>query len=223
MSNSEKPKKQPAKEPETVREYVESALVTAILALFMISFVVQGFEIPSSSMENTLLIGDRLLANKVGFAGVNGDSWGLLPYRPVRRGDIIIFKYPYPPHIHFVKRVVAVPGDRLKIVNRQVLINGEPMEESYKHHRESSPGRDFRSDFPPASRPYSTDPEDMNWFDEFPQYVEDGELVIPEGKYFAMGDNRDNSRDSRYWGLVSRENIVARPLVIYWSFGWGRK
>lgn len=216
-------KEQEAKEPETVREYAESTLVTAILALFMISFVVQGFEIPSSSMENTLLIGDRLLANKVGFAGRNGDGWGLLPYRSVRRGDVIIFKYPYPPHIHFVKRVVAVPGDRLKIVNRQVFINGEPLEETYKHHRDRSPARDFRSDFPPSFIPYSADPEDRNWFDEFPQYVENGELVIPEGKYFAMGDNRDNSRDSRYWGLVSRENIVARPLVVYWSYRWFRK
>ena len=207
---------------ETFRDYVESILVTAILALFMISFVIQGFEIPSASMEETLLVGDRLLANKVAFAGNNGDGWGLLPYKEVRRGDIIIFKFPYPPHIHYVKRVVAVPGDQLKIVNRQIFINGEPVEESYKQHIRSFGTGDFRDDFPPAETPF-LDPEFQEWFTEMARNVEGDELVLPPGKYFAMGDNRDNSQDSRYWGWVDRKNIVGKPLLVYWSYRWFRK
>ena len=207
---------------DSARETVESTLVTAILALFLISFVVQGFEIPSASMESTLLVGDRLLANKVGFAGRAGDGFGLLPHRDIERGDIIIFKFPEPPHVHYVKRVVGVPGDRLKIENRAVYINGELLDEPYKRHtRRFGPG-DFRDNFPPGSstRKLYRNPE---WFPGIEEFIEGDELVIPEGKFFAMGDNRDNSQDSRYWGFVDQRNVVARPLVIYWSYRWFRR
>ncbi len=209
------------KKQSTVREYVDSLLVTIILALFGTTFLLQAFKIPSSSMEDTLLVGDHLLVNKFIFAEVEGQTWPLLPYREVRRGDIIVFKYPFPPYQHFVKRVVGMPGDRLKIIDRQVYINGEPLEEPYKvHHRRALPGS-FQDNFPPRDEyfPYAMEGD---WAEELFRWTQGDELIIPEGKYFAMGDNRDNSQDSRFWGFVDRRNIIGRPLLIYWSFDSGR-
>lgn len=200
----------------TVREYVDSLLVTVILALFGTTFVLQAFKIPSSSMEDTLLVGDHLLVNKFVFAGVRGRSWDLLPYRDVRRGDIVVFKYPFYPYPHFVKRVIGLPGDRLKIVERQVYINGVPLQEDYKVHRRSS-RNGFQDNFPELDDhlAYSMERE---WAQQIARLTRNGELVIPPHKYFVMGDNRDNSQDSRYWGFVDRRNVIGRPLLIYWSF-----
>lgn len=209
------------KRQSTVREYVDSLLVTVILALFGTTFLVQAFKIPSSSMEKTLLVGDHLLVNKFVFADRNGAGWGLLPYREVRRGDIIVFKYPFPPYQHFVKRVVGVPGDRLKIVERQVFINGEALEEPYKIHRRPQAAGNFQDNFPPSDDYFAYGLED-EWMRELARATHDNELDIPPGKYFAMGDNRDNSQDSRYWGFVDRRNIIGRPLIIYWSFNGSR-
>ncbi len=210
----------PRADSEGWREQVESVLVTAILALFLISFVVQAFEIPSSSMAKTYLVGDRLLANKVGFAGESGDGFGLLPYRPVERGDVIIFKFPADSaHIHYVKRVIGLPGDRVKVVDRVVYINGEALDEPYKNLRNRSSGSTFRDTFPLTGLTgnfYRA----HEMFPDVERFVENGELVIPEGEYFVLGDNRDNSQDSRYWGFVHRRNIVARPLIKFW-FGSG--
>ena len=200
----------------TVREYVESLLVTIILALFGTTFLVQAFKIPSSSMEKTLLVGDHLLVNKFGFAGFPGGPFGLLPYREVQRGDIIVFKYPFPPYPHFVKRAVGLPGDRLKIVERQIFINGEPLREPYKIHDPELPRR-LNDNFP-SSENYFYHWMEPSWAAEVEQLIEGDEIVIPKGKYFALGDNRDNSQDSRYWGLVDRSNIIGRPLLIYWSY-----
>ncbi|MFQ5817386.1 MAG: signal peptidase I [Terriglobia bacterium] len=210
-------KKQDKKRP-TFREYFDSLLVTAILALFGTTFILQAFKIPSSSMEKTLLVGDHLLVNKFGFAGAPGEGRGLLPYRRVQRGDIVVFKYPEPPHRHFVKRIIGLPGDRLKIVKRQVFINGEPLPEPYKIHRDTFAHPDFRDHFPPEN---SFLFREMNpeWVAVIEQQRASDELIIPPGKYFVMGDNRDRSSDSRYWGLVDRKNIVGRPLFIYWSYG----
>ncbi len=200
----------------TVREYVESLLVTIILALFGTTFLVQAFKIPSSSMEKTLLVGDHLLVNKFGFAGFPGGPLGLLPYREVQRGDIIVFKYPFPPYPHFVKRAVGLPGDRLKIAERQIFINGEPLPEPYKIHDSELPRR-LNDNFPSRENSFYHWIE-PSWAAELEQLIEGDELVIPEGKYFALGDNRDNSQDSRYWGLVDRSSIIGRPLLIYWSY-----
>ena len=142
---SEKPE---TKKSSTLREYVDSLLVTVILALFGTTFVLQAFKIPSSSMEDTLLVGDHLLVNKFVFADEPGTGWGLLPYREVKHGDIIVFKYPFPPYQHFVKRVIGLPGDRLKIVNRQVHINGTPLDELYKIHRRPLLAGHFQDNFP---------------------------------------------------------------------------
>ena len=206
----------------TLREYVDSLLVTVLLALFGTTFVLQAFKIPSSSMEDTLLVGDHLLVNKFVFAGPSEEPPGWLPYRNLRRGDIIVFKYPFPPHQHFVKRVIGLPGDRLKILNRQVYVNGQPLDEAYKIHRHEGFDPGFRDNFPPGEGflLYSMENE---WADDVARLTVGDELVIPADKYFAMGDNRDNSQDSRYWGFVDRKNIIGRPLLIYWSFDTGRQ
>jgi signal peptidase I len=192
---------------------LQSLLTTVVIAVFVIAFVVQAFQIPSESMENTLLIGDYLLVDKLRYGG--GGAWNLLmPYRPVHRGDIIVFRYPLNPTQHFVKRVVGVPGDRVRLVNRQVYINGASLRENYVVH--SSPVHDvFRDEFPRLNLPVPG--LEGTWWLQMKKLVEDGELIVPEGNYFVLGDNRDESSDSRYWGFVPRENIIGRPLLIYWS------
>jgi signal peptidase I len=198
------------------RDYLESLLVTILLALFGTTFVVQAFKIPSPSMEGTLLIGDHLLVNKFVYGGRGGWLDRLLPYRQVARGDIIVFKFPFDDHAHYVKRVIGVPGDRLRIVNQRVYLNGEPLAEPHKVHDAEFPDP-FAENFPPASRYFPRANVRADWLERMNNHIERGELVVPTGKYFVMGDNRDHSWDSRYWGFVDRENIMGRPLLIYWS------
>ena len=200
----------------TFAEYLESLLVTVLLALFGTTFIVQAFKIPSQSMEPTLLVGDHLLVNKFIFEGRGLWYERILPYRPVHRGDIIVFKFPYDDHPHYVKRVIGLPGDRIRIVKQQVYVNGQAFVEPYVVHDPAS--RDsFGDDFPPID-PYfievSLRPE---WAETILQNVHRGELVVPATQYFVMGDNRDRSWDSRYWGFVDRDAIMGRPMIIYWS------
>jgi signal peptidase I len=192
---------------------LQSLLTTVVIAVFVIAFVVQAFQIPSESMENTLLIGDYLLVDKLRYGG--GGGWNyVMPYRPVHRGDIIVFRYPLNPTQHFVKRVVGVPGDRVRLINRQVYVNGIALRENYVVH--SSPVHDvFRDEFPRLNLPVPG--LEGTWWLQMKKLVEDGALIVPEGSYFVLGDNRDISEDSRYWGFVPRENIIGRPLLIYWS------
>jgi signal peptidase I len=192
---------------------LQSLLTTIVIAVFVIVFVVQAFQIPSESMENTLLIGDYLLVDKLRYGGAG--TWNyVMPYRSVHRGDIIVFRYPLNPTQHFVKRVVGVPGDRVRLINRQVYVNGRALHENYVLH--SSPVHDvFRDEFPRLNLPVPG--LDGAWWLQMKKLVEDGELIVPEGSYFVLGDNRDESSDSRYWGFVPRENIIGRPLLIYWS------
>jgi len=201
----------------TVREYVESLLVTVILALFGTTFVVQAFKIPSPSMEPTLLVGDHLLVNKFIFGGRGNWYDRLLPYRDIRRGDIIVFKFPFQDHPHYVKRVIGIPGDRLKIVDQQVYVNGKRISEPYVVRDPAAPYDPFGDNFPPRGSQYLQASMQPEWADEIFQYVRNGEIVVPPGKYFAMGDNRDHSWDSRFWGFVDRDAIMGRPVVIYWS------
>jgi signal peptidase I len=191
---------------------VQSLLGTVVIAVFVITFIVQAFQIPSPSMENTLLVGDYLLVNKLCYGGGSvGDYF--MPYRRVQRGDIVVFHYPVDPAQHFVKRVIGLPGDRVRLVNKQVLVNGVPLKEPYA--RFIRPADDvFRDNFPRLDVMSGPTPE---WWLQLRKLVEDGQLIVPEGHYFVMGDNRDNSSDSRYWGFVPRANIIGRPLVIYWS------
>jgi signal peptidase I len=179
---------------------VQWLLNAVIIATFVMTFIVQAFQIPSQSMENTLLIGDYLLVDKFRYGG--GSFFDpILPYRQVHRGDIIVFHYPIDPTQHFVKRVVGVPGDHVRLKNQQVYVNGTLLSEPYVHYSTTTHNL-FRDEFPRAD---TLDPD------------EDGQLIVPEGNYFALGDHRDDSKDSRYWGFVPRENIVGRPLIIYWS------
>ncbi len=209
-------KEKERKEHTSLREYLESLLVTVVLALFGTSFVVQAFKIPSQSMEQTLLIGDHLLVNKFIFGG--RDSWydRFLPYRDIRRGEIIVFKFPFDDHAHYVKRVIAIPGDRLKIVDQQVYVNGNPIAEPYKVH-DPATYDPYGDNFPPASENFLQRNVRSEWAAEILSYVKDGELVVPPNKYFVMGDNRDRSWDSRYWGFVDRESVMGQPVIIYWS------
>lgn len=197
-------------------DVIESLLVTILLALFGTTFIVQAYKIPSESMEPTLLVGDHLLVNKFIFEGSGAWYEKLLPYRPIRRGDIVIFKYPFEDHPDYVKRVIGAPGDRVRIINKRVYVNGNRIDEPYVSF--GGGARDPVTDnFPPLD-PYSLSiglrPE---WAAEISQYIQDGELVVPRGRYFVMGDNRDDSLDSRYWGFVDRSAIVGKPVVIYWS------
>lgn len=191
---------------------MQSLLTALIVALFAITFVVQAFQIPSESMENTLLTGDYLLVDKLRYGGNLGGS--LVPYQNIRRGDIIVFLYPVNPSQHFVKRVVGVPGDRLRLINRQLYVNGAAVTEPYVRH--VYPLHDvFRDEFPRLNVPSAE--LEARWWLQMQKLVQDGQLIVPEGNYFVLGDNRDDSKDSRYWGFVPRENIIGRPLIIYWS------
>ncbi len=192
---------------------VQSLAGTVVIALFVITFAVQAFQIPSESMENTLLIGDYLLVDKIHY-GQRG-AWGeLLPYAPIQRGDVVVFRYPVHPAQHFVKRVIGVPGDRVRLVSKTVYVNGQAVEEPYALFHTTSVDR-FRDDFPQTD--FVSSNVEPRWWLQMRELVRHGELVVPAGEYFVMGDNRDESYDSRYWGFVPRENIIGRPLLIYWS------
>ena len=192
---------------------LQSLMGTVVIAIFVITFIVQAFQIPSESMENTLLVGDYLLVNKLCYGGT-GPGDHLMPYQKIARRDIIVFHYPVDPQQHFVKRVIGLPGDRLRMVNKKVFINGKPMEEPYVHFLEPANNL-YRDDFPRTDIPAAN--MEGSWWLQMRKLVEDGELIVPQGHYFVMGDNRDDSQDSRYWGFVPQENIIGRPLVIYWS------
>jgi signal peptidase I len=201
----------------TVTEYLESLLVTVLLALFGTSFIVQAFKIPSQSMERTLLVGDHLLVNKFLFGGRGAWYEKLLPYRALERGDIIVFKYPFADHQHFVKRVIGLPGDHLKVVDQQVFINGRPMVEPYVVHDPAAMYDPFNYSFPPLNNQLIPPTVVIPWAHEMRKHIVGEEIVVPPGKFFAMGDNRDRSLDSRYWGFVDRDAIMGRPFLIYWS------
>jgi signal peptidase I len=198
------------------RDTFESLVVTVILAVYGTTFIVQAFKIPTGSMENTLLIGDHLLVNKFCFAYQPGPLRHLLGYRDIRRGDVLVFKFPgseesQEPGEHFVKRVIGLPGDRIRVAHRHVYVNGRELNEPYVHHSfldQPRPGDDFP---PPVGATIS-------WSENAQQYVREDELVVPPDRYFVMGDNREQSWDSRFWGFVPRQIISGRPLLIYWSY-----
>ena len=203
---------------ETTVEFVASLAAVLVTGLFIITFVVQAFEIPSSSMEDTLLIGDHVFVNRVQFAPRTSWVGPLLPYRDVHRGDIVVFLHPDAAYIgtYVVKRIIGVPGDRIHLRNRVVYRNGEKLNEPYILPDRDDPSDTYRNDFP------SVPPTDPNisprWEAELPSHIEGGDLVVPPGHFFAMGDHRGVSLDSRYWGFIPQENVIGRPMFIYWSF-----
>lgn len=194
-------------------EMTRSLLSVVVIALFILTFIVQPFRIPSESMERTLLVGDFLLVNKSAYAPPGHWNW-LLPYRVIQRGDIVVFHFPPDPPEHVVKRVIAVPGDHIHLENGLAWVNGQPLNESYAVFEPAYPDN-FRDHFP--TRLYTDPGVDARWWMEMRREVRSGDLVVPPGEYFVLGDNRNFSRDSRYWGFVPRKNIVGRPFVIYFS------
>lgn len=182
------------------REYFESIVIAVILALFIRTFVVQAFKIPTGSMEPNLLVGDHLLVNKFVFAPtVSAVERALLPTRPIRRGDIVVFKFPEDPERDFIKRVIGLPGETVELKAHRLLIDGKPLDEPYAHYVPRGAG---------GLGETTADDVRENY----------GPVVVPAGAVFAMGDNRDNSQDSRYWGFLPMQNIKGRALMIYWSF-----
>ena len=209
---AEQPKpKEPAGDPPrgTIAEWT----ITVLLLLFLTTTLVQAFVIPTGSMEDTLLIGDHLLVDKLAFAPSGPISKFVLPYTPVKRGDIIVFRYPVDIRQTFVKRCMGVPGDRIRVINKQVYLNGVKLDEPYKYHKTDYIDS-YRDNFP--SEPNLN--VDRGAIDMLQNHVVNGEVVVPPNTYFAMGDNRDSSLDSRYWGFVPREKIIGKPLIIYWSY-----
>ena len=186
----------------TLREYFESIVIAVILALFIRTFVVQAFKIPTGSMEENLLIGDHLLVNKFVFAPTATPvERALLPVGTIKRGDVIVFKYPEEPERDFIKRVIGLPGETVELREKKVYINGNGLDESYVHFLQP-PGQN--SEF-----------HEITSFDVRERY---GPVTVPADHYFVMGDNRDNSQDSRYWGFLPRDYVKGKALVIYWSY-----
>src|SRR5580700_7607349 len=200
--------------PEPPRGTIAEWTITILLLLFGTTTLVQAFVIPTGSMEDTLLIGDHLLVDKLAYAPSGSFSKYILPYENPKDGDIIVFRYPVDITQTFVKRVMGVPGDHLKIIDQQVYRNGVKLNEPYVYHKNPYPDS-FRDNFP------NSEPNLMlmdRAREMLATNVANGEVVVPPDSYFAMGDNRDNSLDSRYWGFVPRGNIIGKPLIIYWSY-----
>lgn len=209
---------------ETPYEALASICSVLVVGLFILTFLGQNFVIPSGSMENTLLVGDHLVVDRITLAPPT--KWmPLVHYREPQRGDVVVFLKPVPDDVDgvptyqfLVKRLVGVPGDHIHLRNGIVILNGVAQDQPHAQPTTADNHTDFLDEFPsvpPYPQPGAT-PE--SWAVDFPGHIENGDLVVPPGKYFMMGDNRHNSLDSRYWGFVPRENIVGRPLFNYWSF-----
>jgi signal peptidase I len=204
-----------AKSSHPIRDFVSEWTINILILLFGMTTLVQAFIVPTPSMDTTVRVGDHLFVDKLSYAPAGAISRYLLPYTDVRRGDIIVFRYPLNIAENYVKRVIGVPGDRIRLVDKVVYLNGKPLtNEPYAQH--------VRPNIDPYPDNFPAEPPEPGVFerarDMLAQNVVNGELVVPPGSYFAMGDNRDNSADSRYWGFVPRENIIGKPLMIFWSY-----
>jgi len=202
---------------ETTVEFLASLAGVLVTGLFIITFILQAFEIPSASMENTLLIGDHVFVNRVQFAPASHWIEPIVPYTQIHDGYIVVFLSPAESNLYVVKRIIGIPGDRIHLRNGVVYRNGQKVDDSYVLNSGSNPYDDYRDNFP-AVPPSDYSNVTSEWKLIMPQHIENGDLVIPAGSYFAMGDHRDVSYDSRYWGFIPRENIIGRPMFIYWSF-----
>jgi signal peptidase I len=213
---------------ETPFEAIASICSVLVVGLFILTFLAQNFVIPSGSMENTLLVGDHLVVDRATLAPPS--RWmPLVHYREPKRGDVVVFIKPSPEetpnpdgtpnYMILVKRLIGMPGDHIHLRNGIVIINGVAQSEPYAEPTTAANHSDFDDEFPSVP----PDPEPGNfitetWAVDFPNHVVNGDLIVPPGMYFMMGDNRHNSADSRYWGFVPRENVIGRPLFNYWSF-----
>jgi signal peptidase I len=195
------------------RDFVFEWTLNILILLFGTTTLVQAFIVPTPSMDTTVMVGDHLLVDKLSYANTDPISKYILPYTEPKRGDVIVFRYPMDIRQNYVKRVMGVPGDRIHILNKVVYLNGKPLQEPYAQHifPDLEP---YRDTFPSEPAGPVVDRAIKMLADN----VQNGELVVPPGNYFAMGDNRDNSLDSRYWGFVPRDYIIGKPLFIFWSY-----
>jgi signal peptidase I len=216
MAN-EQANKKPEKQQETTIEFLSSLAAVIVVALFIIAFVLQAFEIPSSSMENTLLIGDHVFVNRVMFAPRTKWLDPIMPYRQIKDGDIFVFLSPEEQGLYVVKRVMGVPGDHIHLRDGVVYRNGQKLDEPYVIHSDPDAYNPYAKNFPAVS-PTDGNAVTMDWQLTMKDHMQGDDIVVPPGSYFAMGDNRDVSYDSRYWGFVPQENVIGRPMFIYWSF-----
>jgi signal peptidase I len=223
MTKKKSPPEQPAPAPveqiveETPFEAVASICSVLVVGLFILTFLAQNFVIPSGSMEKTLLVGDHLVVDRINLAPPA--KWmPLVHYREPKRGDIVVFLKPGEPDLFLVKRLVGIPGDHIHLRNGIVIVNGVAQSEPYAEPVTAENHQDFLDEFPSVPPFPTPGGATETWAVDFPNHIENGELVVPPGKFFMMGDHRHNSLDSRYWGFVPRENIVGRPLFNYWSF-----
>jgi signal peptidase I len=203
--------------PTQGRNAIAEWAVTILLLLFGTTTLCQAFVIPTGSMEDTLRVGDHLLVDKLSYAPAGSISRSILPYAEPKHGDIIVFRYPSDITQTLVKRLIGAPGDRIRITDGIVYRNGKRLNEPYVYHKYAySPALDY---FPwPCCRPVKEESASRAQRDMLERNVRDGEVIVPEGFYFGMGDNRDNSSDSRYWGFIPRDNIIGKPFLIYWSY-----
>jgi len=216
-AGEKKSAEKPEKQRETPMEFIASMAGVLVSGLFIITFIMQAFEIPSASMKDTLLVGDHLFVDRVSLAPKTRWIGRLLPYGKIHRGDIIVFISPKQPGLYLVKRVRGLPGDRIHLKDNQLYVNGELQNEPFVIHDPRQRSELYRENFPNVPIPVDQDfPE--YWRIMLPSQIKDGEFVVPPDHYFAMGDNRDDSLDSRYWGPVPQENLIGRPMFIYWSF-----
>jgi signal peptidase I len=217
MSSEAEPKAltKKAKPKETTPEFIASIAAVLVTGLFIITFTLQAFVIPSSSMENTLLIGDHVFVDRILLAPKTGWLGPLIPYRHPKHDDIFVFVSPAEPGLYVVKRVIGVPGDRIRLKDGVVYRNGERLDQPFVVRNGTYMG--YRDNFPTVP-PSDYDGLNPKWRDELQSHVQNGELVVPPNSIFAMGDNRDVSLDSRYWGFVPYENVIGRPMFLYWSF-----
>ena len=213
-----------------IRDYAEQLLITVIMALFLMTFIAQAVAVPTGSMQNTINIGDHLFVNKFVFGSQTPLIGKLLPTRDIRRGDIIVFKLPSDPKVNYVKRVIGLPGDEILVHGRKVMVNGQELPEERVtvklsgDYSNRSALEVLKTDPKPEGAWYKVyynereeDEEELTGFTEM-EYAVSEPYKVPENSYFVMGDSRDNSLDSRYWGVVPRENIFARALYVHWSF-----
>lgn len=210
----------PHVEHEGLLGTLKSVLEIIVFAVFIVSFILQPFRIPSGSMEPTLRVGDFLLVNKQSYAPSGRLDRLALPPARVERGDLAVFHFPVDPKMHVVKRVVGLPGDRIRMRGGRVLVNGVALAEPYAFYSASRPNG-FRDEFPSL---LEADPNvDLRWWIQLRSSVVDRDVVVPADSYFVLGDNRNDSEDSRYWGFVPRSAIVGRPLLVYFTVPAGEE
>ncbi len=213
----------PAPPKTIVREYAEQFLITVVMALFLMTFITQAVQVPTGSMQNSIFIGDHFFVNKFIFGRTTPLIGRLLPTREIKRGDIIVFKFPSDPKVNYVKRVIGLPGDTVEVKDTTVFVNGQPLPEQQvtininKNTTTAQP--EVKTDPAPAGATYKIYLDQAaRGMESSAKYAVDGPVTVPADSYFAMGDSRDNSLDSRFWGFVPRSNIIGHALYVYWSY-----